>query len=512
MPTVMYGLVCALVSTIAMSWVAKQSQVELPAGTHWTTQHALRFPGRVAAGLMAFVLPLFCAMFGAIIIASPLQYGGALGMALVGAVVSLVASTPWRVSIERRSVPMTLAEYGRGVVVRFLFFFWPVFVLPVMWAITGDAIDYRMGVAALVGVLMCAAFIGGVGRPIGQALGVLLPADERLARLVRRAAIKSGVTPRATYLLRWPTHNAFALPFPMHVGVTERTMESFEDHEVSAILHHELGHLAESAKRKWSRLLPLVFLLPLGLVVPLNARFGPGAVLGFVWSLLIILFFVKRRRVTTAEEEADAHAHEHEEDEGVYAKTLEALYQRNGMPAVLAQTRAHPNLYDRMVDSGVTPDYPRPSPAKRRKWVLEVVPIVFVVLSLSAYCLGASMLGSVSEELDDPAFAFAAPSPNDMGYLGANTLETDPERAIVMLEMAAKERPDWQYSLWLAHANARAGHCDEARREAAEAAVLLQESQPQVMHAEGPPEDWWMHEASQAAWDAIDLCVAARDQ
>jgi hypothetical protein len=54
-----------------------------------------------------------------------------------------------------------------------------------------------------------------------------------------------------------------------------------------------------------------------------------------------------------------------EGDPGCYAKALERIYKENLMPAAVAQRTTHPNLYDRMVQAGVTPDFPRPLPASK---------------------------------------------------------------------------------------------------------------------------------------------------
>jgi hypothetical protein len=39
------------------------------------------------------------------------------------------------------------------------------------------------------------------------------------------------------------------------------------------------------------------------------------------------------------------------------------LYEENLIPAVMAQRRTHPDLYDRLIAAGVQPDYPRPQKA-----------------------------------------------------------------------------------------------------------------------------------------------------
>jgi hypothetical protein len=57
-------------------------------------------------------------------------------------------------------------------------------------------------------------------------------------------------------------------------------------------------------------------------------------------------------------------------DKVVYAQALERLYEINQTPAVMPRraTKIHPDLYDRMIAAGVTPDYPKPAPAKGLFW------------------------------------------------------------------------------------------------------------------------------------------------
>lgn len=54
----------------------------------------------------------------------------------------------------------------------------------------------------------------------------------------------------------------------------------------------------------------------------------------------------------------------------VYARALERLYQTNQMPAVMPRrsNKIHPDLYDRMLAAGVTPDFPKPQPPSRLSW------------------------------------------------------------------------------------------------------------------------------------------------
>jgi len=80
------------------------------------------------------------------------------------------------------------------------------------------------------------------------------------------------------------------------------------------------------------------------------------------FSILTTFKLVSRH----CEKRADQIATRHESDAGVFASALLKLYKENLMPAVLAKRQStHPDLYDRLIASGVQPDFPRPLPPRK---------------------------------------------------------------------------------------------------------------------------------------------------
>jgi hypothetical protein len=81
------------------------------------------------------------------------------------------------------------------------------------------------------------------------------------------------------------------------------------------------------------------------------------------------------------ETRADKIAVENQVDAAVYARALERLYLTNQMPAVMLRrsSRIHPDLYDHMIAAGVTPDYPRPEPAKGLSWTSRVMFCLLII-------------------------------------------------------------------------------------------------------------------------------------
>jgi hypothetical protein len=72
---------------------------------------------------------------------------------------------------------------------------------------------------------------------------------------------------------------------------------------------------------------------------------------------------------------ADKAAIENQLDTAVYARALAHMYEANQMPAVMPRRSLgpHPDLYDRMLEAGLTPDFPKPSPPKRRASLVSLL-------------------------------------------------------------------------------------------------------------------------------------------
>jgi Zn-dependent protease with chaperone function len=187
----------------------------------------------------------------------------------------------------------------------------------------------------------------------------------RLLGLMTRFAQEEKGPP--IYEWKISTANAFAFPLSGHIVVTSPTTKLLRPEELSAIMSHEKGHLLETRWISWARLGVLLSLaVPVVIQNPLQYRLGlelPGFLL--VVSLLFFVVTQLFRRVAHQEEQRADKEAEHDSNPGVYAKALEKIYRANLLPAVNAVKSTHPDLYDRMVAAGVTPDYPRPQKPKR---------------------------------------------------------------------------------------------------------------------------------------------------
>jgi Zn-dependent protease with chaperone function len=229
----------------------------------------------------------------------------------------------------------------------------------------------------------------GLGLQIMKWFGLLKPADDHLNGLVREVSEKMGVQVRATWVVSAYLSNAAAFPLIGQVVFTQKMLETSSDDEIKSVCAHELGHLNESRKVKFVRLLNSIAFYPLIFGSPFSSIDGVGK--SAFWVLLIvtlIIWLVGIRVARRMETRADKLAAENVVDPVVYARALERLYQTNQMPAVMPKRSAkiHPDLYDRMTAAGLTPDYPRPKPAKSQCWTSY---LVFASLFITPVLIGA---------------------------------------------------------------------------------------------------------------------------
>lgn len=200
-------------------------------------------------------------------------------------------------------------------------------------------------------------------------VGFSHPAGNRLRQIVQEVTSQAGTRVRATWEMDGSLAQAYAFTTTQELMFSRRLLEICSDEEVKAICAHEVAHLGESPAVLAGRLAGSLSLFPLIFFAPLFHWLGLiGFLLPFVVSVGLIRFsrWLSRRMETRA----DHLALGQQTSDGVYAQALEKIYRANHLPAVsLNKRQTHPDLYDRMVAAGVTPEYPRPGRPKRMTWV-----------------------------------------------------------------------------------------------------------------------------------------------
>ena len=202
------------------------------------------------------------------------------------------------------------------------------------------------------------------------ALGAFRPASEHLTSLVKECAAAANVTVKAVWEIPTPAGYAAALVAQRTLIFSTTTAAEHDDEELRAICRHELAHLDEGP---WLLALRVaqtpLSLLPCIFAPSCVASMGSAGVLPplLLWLLFSRLF---TRLSLHLEKRADAAARQDAESPA-YARALERLHRSNLSPAVFAAkaARTHPDLYDRMIAAGVTPDYPRPAPPSGQHWM-----------------------------------------------------------------------------------------------------------------------------------------------
>ena len=345
-------------------------------GAHWTERARYAYQARYCVLVGALTPPVLVAAFA--LARYPL--GGVT--AVLAVVAAFWASFPARLYVERRAAarPFRTRTAIRGRVTWWLVMTPHLLLILMLTALAPRELGWWSYSLVGVGIAGAAfAALGGTLR-IARLLGLAVPAGPRLAALVTLAAERAQQPRPPTYELEMTVANAFAWVQLGALGVTRGGLDVLSDDELSSVLAHELGHLAEPRAVALLRALGMTALAPLVLAFPLATERHYLAL-----ALLLVGMIAALRGVGVLarrmEERADRAAHAAEHDSGVYARALETLYEANAMPAVMAgKRRAHPHLYDRLVAAGATPTWARPAPPSTMR--ARVVSIACVVVSM----------------------------------------------------------------------------------------------------------------------------------
>ena len=365
------------------------------AGKHWTERARLLYPARVSSRLNLWFITLI-AILTSLALAPELSPFYAAAAALPGAVLGgYPMSRELFPEIRFRSWLFLVASS-----LLLLSGFWGVLFVGVI-AMPRNFGLLTWTIASGV-LLLLVAFLAGLGVRLLRWLRLLKPAPEHLQALVLEMSQKMGVPVRAACVLSTHVSNAVALPLTRQLIFTQKLLATHPDEEIKAICAHELGHFTESRKVLFVRALVALSLFPLVFLKPVNSLTGLANGFLSLFLPVLVLLIVGNRLGRRMEKRADQMAVENQNAEpAVYARALERLYQINQMPAVMPRRahKIHPDLYDRMLAAGVTPDFPKPAPAKSLSWpsVLAVVcllffPVLALVTKTLSVVLGKNLL------------------------------------------------------------------------------------------------------------------------
>ena len=237
------------------------------------------------------------------------------------------------------------------------------FAMPAVWSLA--QIGWAIGFLAISGALSA-----GLIHHMFHTFGMFRQASPRLSALVAECSAETGVRVKDTWEFSSPAAYAAALVTRRTLIFSDTTVAALDDEELRAICRHELAHLNEGRALIFLRVAQTpLSLLPFIFTPAFFGSLGPFAILAPLLSWLLLHRFFTRLSLRL-EKRADDAARRGSESPA-YAKALEHIYRNNLLPAVLPRkaARTHPDLYDRMLAAGVTPDYPRPAPADDGHWI-----------------------------------------------------------------------------------------------------------------------------------------------
>jgi Zn-dependent protease with chaperone function len=354
------------------------------AGAHWSEQARVLFPARRSAQMNLAFIPMLCLVVQVCVLSTdspvPLWFAAA---ALPGAILGSYR-------FDRALYPETgFGKWLQQVTVSWIL---TMASLSLIWlgiALMPKTWDWRIG-AVTGGVLLSRAWlIWGGGLWLCRLLGALAPTPPRLTAIVEKLASRFQIPPPRSWTTQALMANAWALPHTQTLVFTHLLLDHLTDEEVEAITAHEFAHLTESRGALVARtffqlnFLPWLFVQPMVHTWDLPIAVLVASGISWLWTMC------SRHFSTRMERRADTMARGETEDKTTLALALLRIYQVNQIPAVMpGKHLTHPHLYDRMLDAGVTPDFPRPVAAKPTAWTSTVV---FLGMLVGAAVIGYNL-------------------------------------------------------------------------------------------------------------------------
>lgn len=369
----------AFVIAGSLSWLL--SSLELipwrrAANAHWTERARQLFPARVAVVQHAWLIPAAIGLVDRIFFPkigwAPLVLAGSFGTA--------IGAYPFaRVTVPGLNFKQWFHWLVANVVTRVLQ--WLVIVAAILFM--PENIGWQTWFIAGLFLAIQIGYQFGFGLFLLRTLRLLRPADLRLTRLVEEISARTGVALRSVRELAVPEANAFAYIATRDLVFTSRILEILPEVELRAVCEHEFAHLAESRWVLVGRIVGSLAIFPAIFYHPVSAHYGKGGVAGL--ALTIVAIWCLRPRLAHAmEKRADRQVVATSSDPAIYARSLERIHRANQMPVVLRNSslKTHPDIYDRMLEAKVTPDYPRPWPPASFAWSGMILTVICTLMAM----------------------------------------------------------------------------------------------------------------------------------
>jgi Zn-dependent protease with chaperone function len=380
LPVVIGGLGSSFLLSWSLSWFAL-TPWRRSTGQHWTERARVLYPARVSSGLNVLLIPANVLL--AQLFAQPALSACWPFLFFLNFLCAMLGTFPF----QREIFPgFTFRLWLRQLCVGFALRFGGL-LLCIGCAVMMPS-EFGWPVAAIAAVVLLFQLwqLSRWRTKWMLKLNLLRPADERLQRIVAAISSRMGVPVAGVWRLPIIQAQAYALPTTHELVFSQRLLEVCDDGEVSAICAHELAHLIEPKAVFLRRVAATFAFFPFLFVKPAVCSGNLFAPLLCVPMLVVALLV--RKLSLRMEKRADKMAAENQIEAGVYGSALEKIYRENLIPAVTSSNRqSHPHLYDRLLAAGITPDFPRPKPAKKYKWSTIVLYACFIIAMIVYFTL-----------------------------------------------------------------------------------------------------------------------------
>ena len=438
----------------------------LPPDAHWTERARLGFP--VMSVLLSWVI------LATLLVGSAwLLWLGRLTPVYVGlpATIAILVVT----SLSARRAMHWVAPSRPRVTLRGLLFlvltrFSSVLLFASLWVMP-LGLGWKTWLVLLALALVFVLGVFGLWIRLAVLLRLARPLEAALQEELNEAARALHVPLVDGIVAPIPVVNAFAEVPGRMILLTESLRLHLDAEECALVVRQELLLFRARKSALVFRTLGALVHLPLALLFPVQAQLGGTAVLALMGSVVVAIVLLR-----TVEARVDA-ARGTPPTGPVYARVLEKIHAINGVPAVLrAPLGGNLSLYERMLEAGVEPAFPKPLPPPRR-----FLPLLFAFGVALTMLVGTRVLAMWTEvrfgarleaihlvvgTTGGDADAFA-----QLGY--ARYRASDLRGAITAYEAASCLRPNDAAALALvARLHTALGDCSEARDAAFRASVI----------------------------------------
>jgi len=225
-------------------------------GLHWAERARLLNPARKSASLNHWLIPVNLGIFSYSLCP---EYS-----CLYAVLPSFVGVSLANYFMSREIFPeLNFKSWLHLFAAALIIFFIGWVVLFVAIIEMPDNFGWKTWVFAGTVFLLLLALNFGLGIRILKWFRLIEPATPHLQSLVNEVSDKMGVPVRATWILSAQLSNAAAFPQTKQLVFTSKLLETCADDEIKSFCAHELGHLNESRKVLFMRLLVSMAFVPL---------------------------------------------------------------------------------------------------------------------------------------------------------------------------------------------------------------------------------------------------------